>query len=273
MKKWLLIGIAVLIIVVGGAVFFLVSSLDSLIVAGVEKYGSEITKAKVSLKEAKVSITSGEGALRGLSVGNTSGFKTEFALRLGEVSVNLDTATVTQNPIVIKKVLVASPEVIYELGKGGSNIDAIQRNVNAYMAKWKSAPAPQKKAAAGDETKLIIENLYIRGGKVNVSAGFLQGKALGASLPDIHIKNIGKKNGGASPGEIVQEVITAIRQQTTKAIIPLGLDKLAGAAAAGVKGAAELIEKGAKGTLGAAEEGAKSAGDALKGILGGIGGK
>jgi hypothetical protein len=119
MKKWILIGIAVLIIVVGGAVFFLVSSLDSLIVAGVEKYGSEITKAQVRLKEAKISITSGEGALRGLSVGNTSGFKTEFALRIGEVSVSLDTATITQSPVVIKKIVVASPEVIYELGKGG----------------------------------------------------------------------------------------------------------------------------------------------------------
>jgi hypothetical protein len=41
-------------------------------------------------------------------------------------------------------------------------------------------------------------------------------------------------------------VINAIRQQTTKAIIPLGLDKLARAAEAGVKGAAELIEKGAR---------------------------
>jgi hypothetical protein len=137
------------------------------------------------------------------------------------------------------------------------------------MAKWKSAPAAEKKSASGDETKLVIENLYIRGGKLNVSAGFLQGKTLGASLPDIHLKNIGKKQGGASPGEIVEKVINAIRQQTTKAIIPLGLDKLARAAEAGVKGAAELIEKGAKGALGSVEEGVKSAGDALKGLLGG----
>ncbi len=268
MKKWLLIGAVVLVIVIGGAVFFLISSLDSLVVAGVEKFAS-LRRTRVRLKEAKISITSGEGALRGLSVGNTSGFKTEYALRLGEISVSLDTATITQNPVVIKKIVIASPEVIYELGEGGSNIDAIQRNVNAYMAKFKSAPAEQKKAGAGDGTKPIIENLYIRGGKVNVSAGFLQGKTLGAGLPDIHIKDIGKSQGGASPGEIAEKVISSIRRQTTKAIVPLGLDKLAGAAKAGIKGAAEMIEKGAKGALGGLEKGAKSAGDALKGLLGG----
>ena len=61
MKKWLLIGAVVLVIVIGGGVFFLISSLDSLVVAGVEKFGSEITRTQVRLKEAKISITSGEG--------------------------------------------------------------------------------------------------------------------------------------------------------------------------------------------------------------------
>jgi hypothetical protein len=119
MKIWLLIGAVVLVIGIGGAVFFLISSLDSLIVAGVEKYGSEITRTRVRLKEAKISITSGEGTLRGLSVKNTSGFKTEYAIRLGEISVTLDTATVTQNPVVIKKIVISSPEVTYERGEGG----------------------------------------------------------------------------------------------------------------------------------------------------------
>ena len=137
------------------------------------------------------------------------------------------------------------------------------------MAKWKSAPDSQKKSDSGDGTKFIIENLYIRGGKVNVSAGFLQGKALGAGLPNIHLKNIGKSTGGASSGEIAEAFIDAIRQQTAKAIGKLGLDKFSGAAKAGVKGAAVMMEKGAKEALGSLESGAKSAGDALKGLLGG----
>ncbi len=281
MKKWLLIGVGLLIIVIGAAVFYVVSSLDSLVVAGVEKFGSEITQTRVRLKEAKIGVTSGQGTLRGLSVGNPKGFKADTSIRLGEVSVELDTGTITQNPVVIKKVVIASPDVTYELGEKGSNVDAIQQNVNAYMAKWGITPG-KKTEAKGDEgeaRKLITQNLYVRDGKVNVSATFLGGQKLGAPLPDIHLKDIGKEKGGASPGEIAGKVIGAIRQGTAKAIAPLGLDNLAGTVTEGLKGSAEVLgkgakdsaetlEKGAKGTLGAVEEGAKGAGDAIKKLFG-----
>ena len=134
MKRWLLIGgglVGGLIVVIAIVLFFVVSSLDSIIKAAVEKYGSEVTQVEVRLDKAKVSITSGEGSLRGLTVGNPEGFKTDRAFSLGEISVALDVGTVTQNPVVIKEIVILAPEVTYELGSGGSNIDVILRNVNA----------------------------------------------------------------------------------------------------------------------------------------------
>jgi hypothetical protein len=284
MKKWLLIGAGLIIAVIGIAVFYIVSSLDSLVVAGVEKFGSEITQTRVRLKEAKITLTSGQGTLRGLSVGNPEGFKTDTSIQLGEISVEIDTGTITQNPVVIKKIVIDSPEITYEMGEKGSNIDAIQRNVDTYMAKWGITPGKLGKQtpAKGDEgeaRKLIIQNLYVRNGKVNISASFLGGKKLGAPLPDIHLKDIGKAKGGASPGEIAGEIISSIRQSTAKGIAPLGLDKLAGAVTEGLKGSAELLEKGAKGSveilekgakgaLGTVEESVKGTGDALKKLFG-----
>ncbi len=281
MKKWLLIGAGLIIAVIGITVFYVVSSLDSLIVAGVEKFGSEITQTQVRLKEAKIALTSGQGTLRGLSVGNPKGFNTDTSIRLGEISVEIDTATITQNPVIIKKIVIDSPEITYEMGEKGSNIDAIQRNVDAYMAKWGITPGEQSpaKGGEGEARKLIIQNLYIRNGRVNISASFLGGKKLGAPLPDIHLKDIGKGKGGASPGELAGEIIGAIRRSTAKGIAPLGLDKLAGAVTEGLKGSVELLgkgakgsteilEKGVKGVLGSIEEGAKGSGDALKKLFG-----
>lgn len=283
MKKWLLIGVGLIVVVVAVAVFYVISSLDSLVVAAVEKFGSEITQTRVRLEEAKIGVTTGKGTLRGLSVGNPKGYKTDTSIRLGEVSVKIDTGTITQNPVVIKEILIASPEVTYEVGEKGSNVDAIQRNVNDYLAKWGIAPGKEKKSEPkgdeGEARKLIIQNVYVRDGQVNVSATFLGGKKLGAPLPDIHLKDIGKEKGGASPGEIAGQIIGSIQKSTAKAIAPLGLDKLAGAVTEGVKGAAdvvgkgtkgsaEIVEKGAKGTLGAVGEGVKGAGDAVKKLFG-----
>ena len=261
MKRWLLIGggiVGALIVVLLIVFFFVLSSLDSLIKAAVEKYGSEYTKVKVQLKEADVSVTSGKGALRGLTIGNPPGFKTDSAFRLGEISVALDVGSVTKDPVVINEIVITAPEVTYEIGATGTNIDTIRKNVDASVGKetgGKTGAGSSKEESEGP--KLVIENLYVRGGKVNVSTPLAQGKELTASLPDIHLTGIGRDKGGASPGEVVEKLLGALSQGTARAVSTLNLE--------GVLGSAKEAVGGAKGTV---EEGAKGVGDAVKGIFG-----
>ncbi len=276
MKRWLLIGsglVGGLIVVIAIVLFFVVSSLDSIIKAAVEKYGSEVTQVEVRLDKAKVSITSGKGALRGLTVGNPEGFKTDRAFSLGEISVALDVGTVTQNPVVIKEIVILAPVVTYEMGPEGSNIDTIQRNVNAYAGTGKGK-AKEKAPSKGDDQegrKLIIQHLYVKKGKVNISATMLKGKELSAPLPDIHLKDIGKQKGGADPSEVVEKLVRAISQSVGKAVGTLDLDKLVGSAkqaVAGVKGQLEGVKGSAASAKQAVEEGAKKLGGAFKKMFG-----
>jgi len=257
MRRWILIGgsvLGALILVVVIVLFFVVSSLDSLIKVAVEKYGSEITQVEVRLKEAQVSVTSGKGALRGLSIGNPAGFKTDTAFRLGEISLALDVGSVTGDPIVIKELVVAAPEVTYEIGTQGTNIDAIRRNVDASLGKGKDAggkSTPSKGKGESGGPKLVIENVYIRSGKVNVSTPLAQDKKLSATLPDIHLTGIGKDKGGATSAEVVERLLGALAEGTTKAVSTLNLEGVMGTAkdaAGGVKGA---VEEGTKGVGGA----------------------
>ena len=272
MKRWIFIAggvLTALVLLVVIILFFVVSSLDSIIKAAVEKYGSEVTQVEVRLDKAKVSITSGEGTLRGLTVGNPKGFKTDQAFSLGEISVALDVSTVTQNPIVIKEIVISAPEVTYELRSGGSNIDVIQRNVNAYTgtAKGKAKVMDPSKDPDKEGRKLIIQHLYVKKGKVNVSATMLKGKALSAALPDIHLKDIGKQKGGADPREVVEKLVRAISQSARKAVGTLDLDKVVGSAketVAGMKGQLEGVKGSAARAKQAAEEGTKKLGGAFK---------
>ncbi len=255
MKRWIFIAggvLSALVLLVGIILFFVVSSLDSLIKVAVEQYGSEITQVEVRLNEAEVSVTSGQGALRGLSVGNPKGFQTPNAFQLGEISIALDVGTVTQDTIVVKEIVITAPEVTYELGIQGNNIDAIRRNVDASLSKGKGK-SKGKSASKGDEggPKFVIEHLYIRNGKVNVSATMLKGKTLSASLPEIHLTGIGKKRGGATPGEVIQKVVGALGQGTTRAVATLNLDKVLGTAKGTLTGVKGLVEKGVEGVGGA----------------------
>jgi hypothetical protein len=273
---WIIGGIvAAIVIVAGGALVFFVSNIDSIVEAAVEEVGSDVTKVKVSLDKADVSITSGKATLSGLTVGNPQGFKTDYAFALGAVSVALDTASIGKQPIVIKEVRITAPKVTYEMNaQGASNVDTIKKNVDASMgggqAKGPGSPgggAPSGGAGGGakkssDEAKLVIENVYITGGEVAVSADFLAGRKMGAPLPAIHLKDVGKKGGGASPAEVAEQIMAALTQNSAKAVAGLNLQNL-------MKGIdpSKAIE-GAKGVIGDPSKALESGGDAAKRLLG-----
>ena len=88
MKKFAIIGGVSLAVVVTG-VFLVLSNLDSIIQAAVEKYGSEIMDTKVSLKKVKVEPSSGVGGLYRFSVQNPKGFEADHAFELGEVKIDM----------------------------------------------------------------------------------------------------------------------------------------------------------------------------------------
>ena len=237
MKRLLYIGGAVLILAVI-LLYFLYSSLDSIVKAAVEKYGSEITQATVRLNSVRIELASGKGALRGLTVGNPPGFKTDRALSLGEISLQLDASSVMKDTVVIKEISISAPEVTYEFGLKGNNIDALKRNVDAYLARGKepSGKAASPKDEGKEGKKLIVEQLYIRNGKVNVSATELQGKTASVPLPDIRLVDIGKKSGGATAGELAEQVLAAIGRGAANAAVSSEIGKMIGSAKLGVIG-------------------------------------
>lgn len=272
MKKGIMIGGGVAVLAVIAVIYFW-SNVGSIIKAAVEKYGSEITQAKVTLNEVDLSATSGEGMLKGLTVGNPAGFKTESAFKLGAVSLKVDTGTITGNTILIKEIVIQAPEVTYELANtGGSNLDAIKKNVDAFTKKMGGGSSASSDSSDGK--KLIIENLYVKDGKVNVSASFLQGKTLSSPLPTIHLTDIGKEKKGASAGEVADKVLSAITAAAGKSVASLNLGDMAKKAQEqldAVKGqAADVMKKATEGApVDAIKEGAAGAGDAIKGLLGG----
>ncbi|MFP6745337.1 MAG: hypothetical protein VCB77_09155 [Alphaproteobacteria bacterium] len=277
MQKILLVGGGVAAIAIIGVIAVVVSVLswlDGLIQEDIETHGSEITKAEVTLADVNIDLTSGQGSLSGFKVGNPVGFNTPSAFQLGNISVTLDTSTLSQDPIVIKEIVINAPDITYEVGGDGSNLDALQRNVEAYMAQFDTGE-PAESADDGEGPKLVIEDLYINGGTVNVSAPFLGGKSLTTPLPDIQLQDIGKEDDGASPGEIAEEIFASIKESATGAVSGLGVEGLvsgAGEMPKGVtEGAGEALEGVTEGAGEALEGVAEGPGEALEGVTEGLG--
>ena len=249
MKRRLIIGGVILVAIFAVLFYGVYTSLDSIVKVAIEDYGSEITQTTVTLDEVKISLTDGQGAIRGLSVGNPEGFTTGHSFQLGEIQLALDVGTITGDPVVVKEILINKPAVTYELGSDGSNIAAIQRNVQAYMG-----PGDSSKGDTREGPKLVIENLYIKGGEVTVKATVLKDRELGTRLPDIHVKDIGKEKGGTSPGEVAKQIMAHLTKGVGSAVATLNLDQLGDAAEEAATGAKEKLEGGVEGASGVVTE-------------------
>lgn len=240
MRKMVWIGLVVVVLIGGGA-WWLLSSLDRIVASAIRSYGPEITQVDVKLGSVKIQPADGRAALYQLELGNPKGFATPKALSVGQISMVLDVATLTQDVVRIKELTIEQPNITYELGGNGSNLDVLQRNVEAYVASKKGSAQP----ASGSQTekKVVIDHLYIKGASAQVSAPLLKGKALTVPVPDLHLRDIGKKSGGATVGEASRQVFSAMTQSVKRGVSSLKL----GALVDGVKDGAGSVSESVKG--------------------------
>lgn len=252
--KKILLSIAILIVVVGiFAMYKIWGSLDKIIVAGIETYGTEITGAKVSVDGISLDVTNGSAALNGLTVGNPEGFKTDYAIKLEQAQIVIDIESLTSDLIIIEEVRVQGPSLIYEMASGGSNIDRLAENAQSHGGASNNS---NEAADKGEGPRLIIENFRVNDGELNVSHKILKGKTMTLALPDIHLEDIGKESNGASPGEITEEIMASIKNGAGTAIATSSISDSIGAGADAVKKGADSVVDTAKG-----------AGEKIKGLF------
>jgi hypothetical protein len=268
MKK-VLIGVVVVLLVLGGGVVYVFLNAGGIIKQVVEDVGSEATRTEVSLNKVDLSIQSGEAALTGFQMGNPSGFKTPKAMSFGIVSVRIDPDSVTKDVILVREIVIADPQLTYEFASaGGSNFDAIQKNVDSYATAKGGGGGNQQASSSEGGKKIIIEHLYVRGGRIGVSADFLRGKEMNANLPTIHMTDIGRKSNGATAAEVADQLLTEINRSATRVVSSMGVGKMMDAAKGAMGGATRMMEGGGGHTKKLLDGATKGVGDSLKGVFG-----
>ena len=257
MKKWLYIA-GGLVAIVAAVLIFGVSNLGPIIKKAVNTYGPEITKTEVRLDDVGISLLSGEAKLKNLYLGNPEGFKSPQAMRVKAVYVDVDEKSITGDTVIIDSVQVLGPEITYEKVGRTDNFKTILNNVKGSARTSKSSK--NKPAKESKEKKLLIRNFIIKDGEVDLDMSVYGGSSVSgsASLPDIHLKDVGKKNGGATPEEVVNIVFAALYKKITSPAVTAELNKQAKA----------LASQALKGGKIGKEEVEKAAGETVKSLFG-----
>lgn len=237
MKKIYLVVMAGLAVTAVSLFFLFSNPVGKLVKLAVEKFGPEMTQAAVRVSKVAIS-TEGKGAMQGMFVGNPKGFKTEFALKADIVEVAIEPASIANDVVVIHKILIDAPHIIYEKNDSGTNFDAIQRNVEDYLGVDHGKAKKTGKDEKGESKKMIIDSFIIRNAKVNYN-GMIELK-----LPDIELHNIGRKSGGATSAQVVKAIIAELNAKLMLALAKSAAIGVIGGPAVGIgMGIKSLLEK------------------------------
>ena len=242
----------VLVILVAVALLAANLYLGKAVKALVEKAGPSLVGVPLKLESAQFRLLQGVIRLNGFVLGNPEGFKTDKAIGVGEIAVDIDTASLFSDTIRIKRILIGEPEVVYEMGLGKSNIGRILDGLGGDSGESAEPKKEQAEEKAGK--KVVIDDLLVKDGKVRVSVTVAQGVAAPIPLPDIRLTDIGKEEGkqGASPVEVVRKILGAIVSSVGSV----------------VSGSVELVGDGVKAVGGAAVDAGKAVGDGAQAVGG-----
>ena len=252
MKK-LIIGFSVTVVIL--AILGLVAVglfLDTAVKRGVETVGPMLTKVDVKLDSVNLSLLSGGGKLKGLFVGNPSGYKTPSAIQVGDASLAIAPGSIFSSKVVIRSIHVQAPEITLETDLRENNLSKIVANLEAATGGSSSSGASADKKAS---KKLQVDDFLITGGKIHVTVTALGGQSATVPLPEIHLSSLGQGPDGITAAELTKLVLQAVEKEAVQvaarsvtdlstANLTKGLGKTANGAATSVtKGLGGLFKK------------------------------
>jgi hypothetical protein len=226
-----------------GAMFFL----DAAVKRGVNSFGPKLTKTKVELAHVAISPLTGAGTLKGLLVGNPAGWSADRAFYLGHVGIKLQPMSVFGDHIVIEEIIIDQPEFVYETKIVSSNIKDLLKNIEEFTGKGGQEPTTK----SGQPIKFVVKKFRMTNGKATLGVG---PAALPVPLPPISLDDLGVKEGGITPdqlvGAVMRNVLSSIVAGSAKALGQVGATMGAG-------------------TVEQTKEAAKKMGDGIKKLFGG----
>lgn len=217
------IGVAVLAVVLGIAIYLLLGNLDKIIKGAIEGVGSELLGVPVTVAEVELDLKSGMGEIRGMSIANPAGYQAEHAFEMDMIRLGIDLSSLRSQPIIINELNVKSPVVELEArADGGTNLqdllDNIKKNSAAADEKAAEEQPPAEGAEENEPLKLSFKRLAITG--VTVNAVVPGNEPAQVAIPDLVRENVGgaegltpSQVGGVIIGDIVAQSVAAALQK------------------------------------------------------------
>jgi hypothetical protein len=236
--KKALAAAAILLVLVAGGIFWAYHSIDVIVKMALERYGPDVLGVPVSVSDVRISAKTGEGSLKNLEIGSPRGFSAARAAQFGEIRVAIEPLTITEPVVAIREIVIDAPLITYERGKSGTNLDAIQKNIDAYVRQSGGSSEASGAGKPQSKRRFTIDRLVIRGARVTMTNPALKGQGIAFDLPEVQLANVGKRQGGLRASEVASVVAGALISRIAQKLLT-NLDLLR---KGGVEGAVDALK-------------------------------
>ncbi|WP_018981968.1 DUF748 domain-containing protein [Salinimonas chungwhensis] len=222
MKKVLTILLVVIVLIVG-AVWYVMSGAGDFIRTQLEQQGSEYMGAEVSVASVEIAYSDAKMNITGLEVANPDGFSDDTAMAMNALSFDL--GALASQPYVVQNVTIDAPDILYEMnGQNQSNLLVLKNNLQNNLPAGEQQEQPQ---GDKDMPRVIVENVTISNARLRlnfeaVETGELQidKKSYEITLPTFNAGPVGQPNGlpadqvgGAIMESLLDNAIEQAKQQ------------------------------------------------------------
>ncbi|WP_114326826.1 hypothetical protein [Candidatus Colwellia aromaticivorans] len=216
MKK-LIIFVALVLAIAGGAFWFLTSDkLNALIAEQIEVQGKKFTEQLVTVEKVDMQLLSGAGTINGLILNNPSGYTTTPLFALEEITLDINIESLAGvregKPVVIDAIVINKPEALVEFNEaGGSNIQVILDAINKNMPQ--SSAGGETSPSQTNSPKIRVKKFVLAGVALRVDLTKLGNTTHKKILPDINLANIGGEDGVPANelgGVMIKKALSAI---------------------------------------------------------------
>jgi uncharacterized protein involved in outer membrane biogenesis len=247
------VGLIVVLLVLLVVLFIF---MGSIVEKGINSAAPALLGVNTHVDSVSISPIKGVIHLKNLTLANPEGYTQDKKLfEVTEFYVNVNMASLFSDTIRIRKILIKGPGCTYEDKKGTSNIDALIAKLNKGKPADPKAkteePAPTeqpKEKKAGK--KVIIDDLTINDTRLAYSSSITAGQFMTIPILSISLKDIGKKDGGATFSEALTQIMNAILNGCNSAISGMGdlLGSASKSATDATKATTEALDSGVKET-------------------------
>lgn len=203
MRRIVVGGIALFLVLGIAVVVTLLTSLDAIVARAIETEGTRILGVPVRVGSVALELADGAGTIRGLRVANPEGFENREAFALDEIELALDARSIQDPPLRLTHVRIGKTTVHLEVDeRGRTNLDALTR---------RAEQPPASETAEAEPTRVAIERLDFAGGTVTLDRPGTD-RSEQVELPAFSKTGIGGAS-GATGGEIARELTRALARQ------------------------------------------------------------